>query len=297
MAFVETAANATRLVAVDRAAAEVGLGPGLTLADARARVPELEVFDHDAHADHAWLERLAEACGRYTPVVMLQPPDALTLDIAGCTHAFDGERFLAADVEARFARRGVLARHAFGDTPAIAEALARFAGAPAPDERGAVRRLPVAALGLDHEATVALQRAGVAPGRRGHGAAAGDDRRPLRPASGDLGAPPGRRRERAARPHPPRPADPRRAPLRRADRANRVRAGGDGRAGGGSGRDPRSAAPGRPPLAGAALPHRRRSAGPARRDRAADPRPCGADAVAARADRRARRPARPGLRL
>ena len=161
IAFVETTGNATRLVAVDRAAMQAGLAPGLTLADARARVPELEVFDHDPHADHGWLERLAEGCQRYTPAVMLCPPDALLLDIAGCTHAFEGERPLAADVEARLARRGVLARHAFGDTPAIAEALARFAGAPAPDEKRAVRRLPVAALGLDDEACVALTRAGL----------------------------------------------------------------------------------------------------------------------------------------
>ena len=94
-------------------------------------------------------------------MVAVAPPDALVLDIAGCVHEFEGERPLAADIEARMARRGILARHAFGDTPAIAEALARYAGAPAPDERGAVKRLPVAALGLDADATVALARAGL----------------------------------------------------------------------------------------------------------------------------------------
>lgn len=160
-AFVETVGNAVRLAALDRTAMAMGLQPGLTLADARARVPDLEVFDADPHADHDWLERLAEACARYTPTVALDPPDGLTLDIAGCVHAFEGERPLAADVEARMARRGVLARHAFGDTPEIARALARYAGAPAPDERRAVRRLPVAALELDADATTALQRAGL----------------------------------------------------------------------------------------------------------------------------------------
>ena len=158
---METVGNAVRLHAVDREAALAGLGAGLTLADARARVPALEVFAHDPAADHDWLERLAEACGRYSPTVALLPPDALVMDIAGCTHAFEGERFLAADVERRFARRGVLARHAFGDTPEIAHALARYAGAPAPDEKGAVRRLPVAALGLGDEASAALSVAGL----------------------------------------------------------------------------------------------------------------------------------------
>ncbi len=150
-----------RIAALDRAAALLGLAAGMTLADARAQVPALQTFAHDPHADCDWLERLAAACHRYTPTVADWPPDTLVLDVTGCAHAFDGERPLAADVERRFARRGVLVRHAFGDTPEIAHALARHAGAPAPDERGAVRRLPVAALGLDAEDSAALARAGL----------------------------------------------------------------------------------------------------------------------------------------
>ena len=161
LAFVERQGNAIRLVHCDRHAAALGLAPGLTLADARARVPELEVFDHEPHADADWLGSLADACRRYTPTVALLTSDALAMDIAGCTHAFEGERFLAADVERRFARRGVLARHAFGDTPEIAHALARYTGSAAPDEKGAVKRLPVAALGLDADATAALTVAGL----------------------------------------------------------------------------------------------------------------------------------------
>ena len=161
IAFTETIGNAIRLAAVDLTATRVGLTPGLTLADARARVPELEVYEADPHADLDWLERLAGGCARYTPSVALLPPDALVLDITGCIHEFEGERGLACDIEARMTRRGLLARHAFGDTPEIAEALARFSGAPAPDERGAVKRLPVAALGLGEEASTALARAGL----------------------------------------------------------------------------------------------------------------------------------------
>ncbi len=161
VALVETVGGALRLAAVDLAAARAGLTPGLTLADARAQMPGLEVFPHNPHADLDWLERLADGCARYTPMVALDPPDGLTLDIAGCVHAFDTESRLAADVEARMARRGILVRYAFADTPHAARALARFAGAPAPDEARALRRLPVAALGLDGEDTVALSRAGL----------------------------------------------------------------------------------------------------------------------------------------
>ena len=161
LGFVETVGGAVRLAALDRSAVLAGLKAGMTLADARAQVPELEVFPHDRHADHQWLERLADGCARYTPTVVVRAADALLLDIAGCTHAFEGERFLAADVEARMARQGVLVRHAFGDSGEIAHALARFSGMPAPDEKRAVRRLPVAALGLDADDTAALTRAGL----------------------------------------------------------------------------------------------------------------------------------------
>lgn len=161
IALVEAVGNAVRLAALDVHAAQVGLKPGMTLADARAQVPELATFEHDPHADLLWLETLADGCARYSPIVSLDTPDGLILDIAGCTHAFEGERPLAADVERRMARRGVAVRHAFGDTPEVARALARFAGAPAPDERRAVRRLPVAALELDGDDATALTRAGL----------------------------------------------------------------------------------------------------------------------------------------
>ncbi len=160
-AFVEKSGNTIRLNAIDPQAAAQGLAPGLTLADARARCPDLAVFDHDPHADHDWLERLAKGCGRYTPSVAIDAPNGLILDIAGCVHIFGGEQALIDDIEARLARAGVVVDMACGDTPEAARAFARFKCAPAPDEHAALRRLPVSALGLDIEATTALGRAGL----------------------------------------------------------------------------------------------------------------------------------------
>ena len=161
VALTERVGGGIRLTALDLQATSLGLTTGLTLADARARVPELVTLAHEPHADRDWLERLADGCTRYTPIVALAPPDALTLDITGCAHAYDGERRLAADVAARLARHGLLVRHALGDTPDAALALARYVGAPAADERRALKGLPVAALGLDEDATAALMRAGL----------------------------------------------------------------------------------------------------------------------------------------
>ncbi len=133
----------------------------MPLADARARVPELAVVTHDPVADQDWLDRLAQGCARYTPLVALDPPDGLILDIAGCTHLFDGEAGLIADIDRRLTRLGMTLRHALGPTADAARALARYQTLPAPDEAAAIRRLPVAALGLEAEATTALTRAGL----------------------------------------------------------------------------------------------------------------------------------------
>jgi len=150
-----------RIVALDAAALAQGLTPGLTLADARARIPELAAVDHDPLADRLWLERIADGCDRWTPMVALDPFDGITLDISGCVHLFGGEAALAADIERRFALAGIHLRQAIAASPEAAQALARFQTMPAADEAGAIRRLPVAALRLDDEIAVALRRAGL----------------------------------------------------------------------------------------------------------------------------------------
>ncbi|CAN5130301.1 DNA polymerase Y family protein [soil metagenome] len=152
-----------RLSAVDERAAILGLAPGLSMADARARVPDLDLFDHDPHADQAWLERLADGCTRYTPTVALDAPQGLILDTTGCDHLRGGEAGLVADLEHRVALLGMSVRLAFAATPEGARALARHGPGPGPakDEAAAIRRLPVAALDLEEETIVALRRAGL----------------------------------------------------------------------------------------------------------------------------------------
>ena len=159
-ALTEKVKGALRVYAVDLEAARLGIERGMTLADARARLPELEAFDHVPHDDHLWLERLADGCTRYTPWVMLDAPDGLVLDITGCAHLLGTETALAADVLARLDRLGVTAQHAFAANPDAARAMARWRSVGA-NEDEAVRRLPVVALGLEEEATTALKRAGL----------------------------------------------------------------------------------------------------------------------------------------
>src|SRR5690606_34849358 len=59
--------NALRLTAVAPEAAALGLTPGMTLADARARVPALAAWIHDPAGDAVLLERALDAFGRFSP--------------------------------------------------------------------------------------------------------------------------------------------------------------------------------------------------------------------------------------
>jgi protein ImuB len=149
------------LRAVDAQAQALGLMPGLTLADARARLPALQVADMDEAADAHWLAQLAQQCIRWTPLVAPHRPDAILLDVTGCQHLFGGEAALIMQVEDHLAVLGMAVRLAAATTPEAALALARFAPLPVEDEYTAVRALPVAALGLEGEAVLALRRAGL----------------------------------------------------------------------------------------------------------------------------------------
>lgn len=167
LAVVAKQANALRLTAVNAAAEACGLEPGLTLADARAREPGLQVADADPAADRRRLTALAEACRRYTPRVAVDAPAGVCLEITGCTHLFADEAALAEDVLMRLAQAGHTARFGVADTPSLAWALARFApdaasAVAAPGEREAVlARLPPAALRLDPDTLVSLDRLGL----------------------------------------------------------------------------------------------------------------------------------------
>ena len=159
----ETRKNALRLTAVDEAASAQDLLAGMTLSDARARVPDLAVAQADPAADLALLMRLAEACRRFTPALALQAPDGLDLDVTGCAALFGGEGRLLMAAGAVMQRIGVKLRSALADTPALAYAASRFGsggvvGIGHPAEL--LAPLPIEALRLDPQGCVVLRQLG-----------------------------------------------------------------------------------------------------------------------------------------
>lgn len=162
--LAEKIKGALRLAAVDPAAVQAGLTPGLTLADAQARTPALRVVAHRPDLDDALLARVLEDFGRFTPMIALDPPHGLMLDVTGCAHLFCGEAGLMQTVQTRAKRVGLQSRLALAGTPQVARALARFGPAGLFElghDRAAARALPVAALELPEKDEEALRRAGL----------------------------------------------------------------------------------------------------------------------------------------
>ena len=169
LVLAETIGNRRRILAADRRALDLGLAPGLAVADAQARVPDVRVVPADCDGDAAALRRLAEWATRFSPHAAPVPPDGLLIDITGCAHLWGGEAKLLDDALGRLRRQGLSVSGAIAGTIGAAWAGARFA---AGDPRGAtviptgavaaaLDGLPVQALRIDDATAATLQRLGL----------------------------------------------------------------------------------------------------------------------------------------
>jgi protein ImuB len=156
--------NLDLLVAVDAAAERRGLRAGLALAQARAMHPALAAMPEDQAADARALDAIGDWCQRYTPLLAVDPPDGILLDIGGCAHLFGGEEKLRDDLLVRVTGFGFSARAAVAATIGAASAAARFTDAAITatgDESNLLEPLPLAALRLPGETVATLARVGL----------------------------------------------------------------------------------------------------------------------------------------
>lgn len=152
------------VAAIDGAAGELGLSPGITIAHAQALVPDLHIVESAPEEDEAALRKLAGWCMGYSPLVAPDPPDGIWIDVAGTAHLFGGEAKLMADLVRRLSRNGLRARAAVADAPGAAWGVARYGGEPVvPPGRcvDAVAGLSTAALRLPAETLQVLSKLGV----------------------------------------------------------------------------------------------------------------------------------------
>jgi protein ImuB len=156
--------NALQISALNDAAAHLGLEVGLPLANARAVCPDIQVFDADPVADAQTLNHIADWCDRFTPLVALDLPHALFLDITGCAHLFGGEAALMQMLCRALIAQGFTVSAAIAGTSVCARTLSHYVhGRIVADgeEAEAVKPLPVFTLGADDATTRGLRRAGL----------------------------------------------------------------------------------------------------------------------------------------
>jgi len=165
--FVMAAPEHGRMVikAANAASQNKGIDTGMVVADCRAILPTLQAFDDKPELAEKLLNALAEWCLRYTPVVAIDRPDGLILDVSGCPHLWGGEKPYLKDILAKLRGFGYDVRAAIADTIGAAWAIARF-GQVSPivapcRQVEAILPLPPAALRLDAPILERLEKLGL----------------------------------------------------------------------------------------------------------------------------------------
>jgi protein ImuB len=156
--------NAFTLTALDRRASAAGLHIGMALADARAIMPDLAAYEAEPAADAQFMDEIAAWCERFTPIVVIDPPHGLLLDVTGCAHLFGGAAALLGEVEDRIKAEGFAARAAIAPTPGAAWAFSRIGGGwivESDELKESLAGLPIAALRLTPESAALLRRLGL----------------------------------------------------------------------------------------------------------------------------------------
>lgn len=142
-----------------------GVGPGMAVADARAIIPALEVMDDLEALPAKLLNNIGEWSIRFTPVVGIDPPDGLLLDVTGCAHLWGGERIYLTEICKRLTGFGYDVRVAMADTIGAAWGHARFGKGDPIIEQGeqtaALLPLPATAIRISAEVSQRLEKLGL----------------------------------------------------------------------------------------------------------------------------------------
>jgi len=153
------------VTAISKQASVLGITPGMPLADAKALVPEIYAVDEKPGREAKLLRGLGEWCIRYTPVVALDHPHGLFLDISGCAHLWGGEYNYLKEIVTRLRSKGYDVRGAITDTIGAAWAVARYGKVRPIIETGkqaeALLPLPPAALRLEAPILERLNKLGL----------------------------------------------------------------------------------------------------------------------------------------
>ncbi|WP_436832318.1 Y-family DNA polymerase [Parapedobacter sp. DT-150] len=165
--FVFAAPQHGRMVvtAANPIAEAQGIAEGMVVADAKAFITGLQVFDHKPALAGKLLKAFGLWCIRYTPTVSIAGSDGLILDISGCAHLWGGEQAYFREMVERLNSKGYTIRAAIADTIGAAWAMARYGKADPILESSAqlhaLLPLPPAALRLPPDTVQRLHKLGL----------------------------------------------------------------------------------------------------------------------------------------
>ena len=128
LAIVSEIGNRRTVVAMCAAASASHVRTGMSLTEARVMCPGLMHSPYEPGRDAVALTALARWLAmRFTPIVAVEPPDALFLEIGGCERLFGGIEAIVERVRAAVRRFGFAASLAVAGTPGAAWAFAKYA--------------------------------------------------------------------------------------------------------------------------------------------------------------------------
>ena len=164
-AVIDGSGSAQRVAACDRAAARAGVRSGMALNAAIALAPRLMARPRQPRAEERLLERCAAWAGQFTPLVSIEPPDALLLEVKGSLGLFEGAAALCERVSTALDCRGLSVAVTLAPTPRASLWLARAGRNAIVVEpaalTGALAQLPLSSLGWSEASLELLVSMGV----------------------------------------------------------------------------------------------------------------------------------------
>lgn len=152
------------ITAINPNAEIAGLSIGMNVADAKAVFPGLEVINAQPNLNTKLLNDLGAWCIRFAPLVAIDLPNGLMLDMSGCAHLWGGEAAYLQEIIVRFKNKGYHACAAIADTIGAAWAFARYANntiIESGNQATVLLNLPPAALRLETPVLERLHKLGL----------------------------------------------------------------------------------------------------------------------------------------
>ncbi|MGA8259214.1 MAG: DNA polymerase Y family protein [Arenicellales bacterium] len=142
-----------------------GVYPGMTISAASVICPGLVVRRRRPGREKQRLERIGDRMLSFSPVVCIQPPETVLIEVRGSVNLFGGLERLKVLIEHRLDADGHLYRIAGAPTPSAAKHLAHWGRDIVVEEKAALRSvlgaMPLALWNLDQKTVRRLEKTGI----------------------------------------------------------------------------------------------------------------------------------------